>query len=470
MSSNQSIVKKASLLTLSQLIALLVSAALVLLIPKFVSVEAYGYWQLFLLYAGYVGIFHFGYSDGLYISAGGKNLNSIDAGRLRPQFILFLLIQVFFAACCVVYAEYFAENHQKWIVYTAVGVYLVVENYHKLISFLLLATAHAEAYAVSVLLDKAATAVIVAGLIFFHSTSLPALVAVYIFCRLLSLIYLMVMYRRFIPRPADLKMIFNSVPDGLKLSRMGAVLMISNILGTLIIAAGRIVVEKFWDISLFAQISLAVSLSFFIISLISQVSLVLFPILRNSAEDAAKNIFEQGNFILGYAAMLSFGLFFLLRWIISIWLPEYTESLTFLVYLFPLVLFEMKTQILYVTFCKSLNKLKLLFSVNIITLAVAVGIYFMAVQLQSIETVLIGMLVSLLIRSILLYFFILRKYGLKADSIIIAEVVFSAGFILAYRHVPVNVLLILYIGCAVALTLLYRTKLQNTFESLKKNF
>jgi len=49
---------------------------LVFLIPRLVSVEDFGYWRLFLLYAGYVGFLHFGFADGALLCWAGRPLET----------------------------------------------------------------------------------------------------------------------------------------------------------------------------------------------------------------------------------------------------------------------------------------------------------------------------------------------------------------------------------------------------------
>jgi O-antigen/teichoic acid export membrane protein len=46
------------------LLAGVFNVALVFVVPKLLSVENYGYWRIFGLYAGYVGFLHFGFPDG----------------------------------------------------------------------------------------------------------------------------------------------------------------------------------------------------------------------------------------------------------------------------------------------------------------------------------------------------------------------------------------------------------------------
>jgi hypothetical protein len=49
---------------------------LVFLIPRLVSVEDFGYWRLFPLYAGYVGFLHFGFADGALLCWAGRPLET----------------------------------------------------------------------------------------------------------------------------------------------------------------------------------------------------------------------------------------------------------------------------------------------------------------------------------------------------------------------------------------------------------
>jgi hypothetical protein len=50
---------------------------LVFLIPRLVSVEQYGYWRLFFLYAGYMGFLHFGFADGALLRWAGRTREAV---------------------------------------------------------------------------------------------------------------------------------------------------------------------------------------------------------------------------------------------------------------------------------------------------------------------------------------------------------------------------------------------------------
>lgn len=52
------------------------------ILPKYLSLESYGYYKVFQLYVGYLGIAHLGFVDGVYLRYGGKDVKSIEANEI----------------------------------------------------------------------------------------------------------------------------------------------------------------------------------------------------------------------------------------------------------------------------------------------------------------------------------------------------------------------------------------------------
>jgi O-antigen/teichoic acid export membrane protein len=75
-----------------------------LIIPKYLSVEGYGYWQLFLLYGSYVGILHLGFLDGLLLRWAGKDFSQIG-GEIKPAlgFLVFEQLAVIISLGLIFY-------------------------------------------------------------------------------------------------------------------------------------------------------------------------------------------------------------------------------------------------------------------------------------------------------------------------------------------------------------------------------
>src|SRR5689334_21521786 len=66
------IVSDIATLGIGTLLAGLFNIALVFVVPKVLSMEDYGYWRIFGLYAGYAVFLHFGFVDGALLRWAGR--------------------------------------------------------------------------------------------------------------------------------------------------------------------------------------------------------------------------------------------------------------------------------------------------------------------------------------------------------------------------------------------------------------
>ena len=71
------IIANFSYVVLSNLLTVIVSSLVVLILPKIMGVEEYGYWQLYIFYLSYAGFVHLGWVDGIYLRYGGLELSLI---------------------------------------------------------------------------------------------------------------------------------------------------------------------------------------------------------------------------------------------------------------------------------------------------------------------------------------------------------------------------------------------------------
>ena len=87
----KTIVTNFSYVIISNLLTVLVSSIVVLILPKIMGVEEYGYWQLYIFYLAYVGFLHFGWVDGIYLRYGGVEDDELDKETFFSKFLLLLI-------------------------------------------------------------------------------------------------------------------------------------------------------------------------------------------------------------------------------------------------------------------------------------------------------------------------------------------------------------------------------------------
>lgn len=111
--------------------------------------------------------------------------------------------------------------------------------------------------------------------------------------------------------------------------KIGINLMLANIASTLIIGSARFIIDGKWGIEMFGQFSLSISMINFVLLFLGQVSMVLFPMLRQVDEE------NQSKFYLGIRDALSlflplaFVAYIPLKLVLGLWLPQYDDSLVF---------------------------------------------------------------------------------------------------------------------------------------------
>jgi O-antigen/teichoic acid export membrane protein len=105
----------------------------VLIIPRYLSVEGYGYWQLFVLYASYAGILHLGFIDGILARWAGKDLAPVSS-EIRIAFRFLLLEQLIVIPPLALLLYFLLHPPFQWIALMIVA-YTFITNLATLFTF-----------------------------------------------------------------------------------------------------------------------------------------------------------------------------------------------------------------------------------------------------------------------------------------------------------------------------------------------
>ena len=127
MKKKQGLFKNLSYSVLANGTNTLVSMVLVLFVPKVLGVTEYAYWQLYLFYASYVGFFHLGWADGVYLKFGGKEYESLDKQYFNTQFWLLTFAEVILAIIICAISLFFVPDANKRDVFFAFGMCCVLQ-------------------------------------------------------------------------------------------------------------------------------------------------------------------------------------------------------------------------------------------------------------------------------------------------------------------------------------------------------
>ncbi|MDB2116092.1 lipopolysaccharide biosynthesis protein [Clostridium paraputrificum] len=348
----------------SQIISLLSSFLISFLVPKFLGVKEFGYWQLFLFYVSYINISRIGIIDGIYLKIGGKDRKSLNSGLLKTEWLVFSFIQLTFFVVLVFIAKVYVIDPNRYFVIFSCLICLLLINNNNYFGFIFQAINETKIYSISEIIYNMFWFVGLFLVYFLKDSTYKIIVLLYILGQFFAGIYLMIKSKFIIkskcaPLRQSLKDMFNNAISGLPL-------LIALYASMLIIGSSRFVVDWKWGISIFGAFSFSLSLATFVLKFISQISMVLFPALRKLKEEDQKRIFNICNDFLTLILPISLFFYVPVSLIISWWLPQYSESMIYLSILLPICIFDGKMQMLYSTYLKVLRKGNMLLFVNII--------------------------------------------------------------------------------------------------------
>lgn len=384
----------------AQLISLILSFTMSLVVPKLLGVKEYSYWQLFLFYSSYVGFFAFGFNDGLYLRLGGKNFSELDFNSIGTQIKINILIQGIVLTVVMGVMNLFITDVNRFIVIIATGIFAVLNNLNAYIGYIFQAVNQTKKFSISTMIEKGLFLIIVIGLMIFNIKQFEFFVLFYIISKSIALVYSICNGKEIIfSKLISIKQASKEMTSNMAI---GMNLMVANIASMLILGFGRNVIDQVWGLTAFGKFSLALSLCNFFLTFITQVSMVLFPALRQLKMEQIEKFYHVSRTILGIILPAIFLCYIPIRIILGIWLPEYKESLIMLGYLLPLCTYDGKMNLLCNTYFKVLRKERTLLKVNLLAMIVSmvlavIGGYFV----KNIYFIVFSMVFSIAFRSII---------------------------------------------------------------------
>ena len=133
----------------------------------------------------------------------------------------------------------------------------------------------------------------------------------------------------------------------------------------LIIGISRYGIEKNWSIEIFGQISLSITISQLFITFVTNIGMIIFPLLRKMKEERLLYTYQLLKIILNLFILFIFIFFYVGRWILIKWIPSYSLSIKYMGLLLPICFYESEMALLNNPYLKNLRKEKTIMYINV---------------------------------------------------------------------------------------------------------
>ena len=182
--------------------------------------------------------------------------------------------------------------------------------------------------------------------------------------------------------------------------------------------------------------SLTFNISRMLMVIINSVSVVMFPLIKNVKQNDLHKLYmkiRRGAMILLFDILV---FYYPMKVILTLWLPQYSESFKYVSLLLPMCIFESKSTMLVNTYLKVLRKEAALFTVNLIIVVISVIISVTTVYLiGSLDLAILSITVLLFIKSVLLECFVEKVIPISVRKDIFNELLMAIIFIASSWYV-----------------------------------
>lgn len=305
------------------LVAGVFNVGLVFVVPKLISVEDYGYWRIFMLYAGYVGFLHFGFADGALLRWAGRPLEEFHH-EIGPalKYLFWQHLAVLVPACLL--AVLFPSGPLRFVAF-GVATYALLFNLTTTLQFSLQGSRNFRPVAASAVAAPALFCIAVLVWTTAWQSTYREVVTLFLLAWCVPLAFLLFWTKPWVTTSRG--MAAKELAKHCLLS--GWPIVMANIGVAVGVCADRFAASWAASIQDFAQYGLAASAMAVPTALIATCSKVCFPHLAELDQDRRKRIYGTCSQILLIAWVVLLPYYFGLDIFVRHVLPKYVPSLQY---------------------------------------------------------------------------------------------------------------------------------------------
>lgn len=416
----------------SQFISLIISILTSFTMPKVLGIEDYAYYQLFVFYITYVGFTLLGLNDGIYLRFGGKKWEELDKELIKIQWIYSIIMQIVFTLIFMMIIFLLSPKIeiQRCIIYITTAIYMFINNTYGYFGYLFQTVNNTKLYSKSIIIERCFFIICVLFCLLINFKMFYIYIIITIIAKFVAMIYCMKCSKDVLFCKVNR---WHEAFEEMKLNiSVGIKLLLANIASMLVLGIGRFLIDIKWGISAFGIFSFSLSLANFFLMFINQLSMVLFPALKRITLENQKNIFNIMNKILFIILPIIYLGYLPVSLFINMWLPQYTDSISYLSIILPICIFDGRMNLLYLTYFKILRMEKQLLFVNSITVLFSFLLSFSgAFVMKNIILVMIGIVISIALRCTISGYLLSKIISCDIMKTTIIEIAISIIFIIS---------------------------------------
>lgn len=391
-------------------------------LPKLISIELFGHWQVYVLWVTYMGYLTFGLAEGFFVRFSGKGIDDIPHKVVSFQLLLtFALVGV--VTLGIFLAVYFISDDPTLhmvVGFASLTTFFYVPRVY--LTYVFQSLNMMWPFARAIVMERTifvVSAFVIAGT---ADPQLWQLLTADVVGRFTGLVYMLSLkYRKL----GGIREGISADCNETKLTfTAGIALNLSALSAVLLTAAPRFAVQSNFSIVVFAEVAFAFTFVAMFQTVASALSTATLPNLRNAGEANYSRLYNKSSDLLAVVTSQTYLLIFPAIWFVSVWLPEREMLPTLILLMFSFVVFETRSRVISTPFLQAIREERFLMYVNVGSLAIGVGLVLLAVKLKlPVEYLVIILPFSVLIRSLALWAKAQGIFGRRRRADFISDVI-----------------------------------------------
>lgn len=438
MSSN--IIRNFSWVFGAQILVLFISVTRAIILPKILSVDGFGYWEIYWFYSCYAALFCFGYNDGIYLKYGGYEYAQLPIIQIRSanRFLLNILgiISLVGGICC----WFLGSKSDETFSFIFVILNIPIVCFTGILIYIFQITNQFKKYSFFSTIDKILVILVIMTIIIVDKVNYKYIVLADFIGRVLVILLMVsrakeLIWGETLNHRQSFRFLVETVSVGIKL-------MIANLMGMLLVGAGKIIVQLFGDIRKFAVYSFGVSITGLILTAVTAISLVLYPSLKRISKERYPTLFSQINSFTQLFGVTALLVYFPCVLFIEWFYPKYIDIIPFLNIFFLIVYTNIKISVLTNIFFNVLRREKDMLRANFMCIGIFIIISVVTFNInKEIWVIALCTFVALLFRAYYSEMFLSAKLGVIGRKNFVLEITYLIVFLLSTSFMSFNMAL-----------------------------
>ncbi len=363
----------------SNLLVLILGVMLTFILPMKLSTEGFGYWQLFVLYTSYCGFFILGFSDGVNLRYGGYKYEDLDFKLFRTEFKYLIIYTILVSLAMILTLLWLFSDSPNLFVYIGFAVNITLFNIQGFFIHICQITGKFKQYSIGISLERILLVTFIVFTLVLPINNYEIYICADFIARICVICYFSYNCKEIV---FGQRYKLNKVRDEIITNvKVGFFLMFSAIISMMMSNYIKFFIERNFGIKEFSYFAFATSMLSLVLQTIVSISTVLYPMMRRIETKKLKGIYKSLNNILNDISGILLLAYYVAVFFIIYIIPKYSLVLEFLMILFPVILFNIKNNMLITLFYKVFRLEKQIFYNNIIGLGLmmiltSVGFYF----------------------------------------------------------------------------------------------